>query len=93
MCPVRAVRDLFAVFPERAEQERLLPLMRWEDGSPVERDQLRHELEHSGVEMGLPKGTTGAHSLRIAGTSALYQATGGNAPLVKRLGRWSSDAF
>ena len=61
--------------------------------SQAERDQLRAILEESGVLMGLPRGVTGTHSLRIGGASALYQATGGNVPLVKRLGRWQSDAF
>ena len=30
---------------------------------------------------------------RVAGASALYEASGGNVALVKRLGRWSSDVF
>ena len=33
------------------------------------------------------------HSLRVGGASALYHATGGNAPVVKRLGRWASEAY
>ena len=91
--PVRAVRDLFAIFPERAEKEKELPLMRWEDGSPVTRDQIRRVLGEAGESFGLSWECTGTHSLRVAGASALYQASGGNTALVKRMGRWASDVF
>ena len=67
--------------------------MRWEDGSPVTRVQVRRILGEAAEEFGIPKEATGTHSLRVGGASALYLATGGNKDLVQRLGRWSSDAF
>eukprot|EP00974_Lingulodinium_polyedra_P090505 8776385-Lingulodinium_polyedra.AAC.1 len=40
---------------------------------------------------GLPPGRFRSHSLRIGGASAMLHATG-QFDLVKRFGRWSSDA-
>ena len=57
------------------------------------RDQVRRLMSQAGAALGIPPEATGIHSLRSGGASALYQATGGNIPLVKRLGRWSSEAF
>ena len=34
----------------------------------------------------------GVHSLRVGGATALWVGTGGNGPVVRRLGRWASDA-
>ena len=42
---------------------------------------------------GLPAEALNTHSLRAGGASALFHATGGNIPVVKRLGRWASEAF
>ena len=66
--------------------------MRWESGNAVTRGELRGLLGEAGVVHGLPWEVTGTHSLRCGGASALYHFSGGNQPLVKRLGRWSSEA-
>ena len=58
-----------------------------------ERNQMRRWLGEAGEEMGIPKEVTGTHSLRVGGATAVYAASGGNAKLVQRLGRWASDAF
>ena len=93
LCPVRAVRNLFALFHERAREESHMPLFRWESGEAVTRYEVRGILGRAGEVLGVPWDATGTHSLRIGGTSALYHWSGGNGPLVKRLGRWASEAF
>ena len=90
--PVRAVRDLFMLFPKRMEEERERPLRRWESGTAVTRGELRGLLGEAGVAHGCPCEVTGTHSLRCGGASALYHFSGGNQPLVKRLGRWQCEA-
>ena len=67
--------------------------MRWEDGSPVTRDQVRGILRRGGLLLGLPADATGTHSLRSGGATALYNATQGNTKVVQRMGRWASDVF
>ena len=47
----------------------------------------------SSFSLGIPADATGMHSLRCGGASVIYNATGGKVTLVKRLGRWASDAF
>ena len=44
-------------------------------------------------DTGMPSDSTGTHSLRIAGATAIYNATDGNKDLAQRVGRWASDAF
>ena len=43
-------------------------------------------------EEGYPSERYGSHSLRVGGATALWDSNGGNVALVRRLGRWSSDA-
>ena len=93
LCPVRNLWSLFECFPERAHEERDLPTFRWADGSAATRDQIHRLLQRAGLPLGIPGDATGMHSLRSGGASAIYNATGGNVPLVRRLGRWASDAF
>ena len=81
--------------PERGPggEEQNEPFMRWENGDPCTRDQLRRLLGDAGEDFGFARSDTGTHSLRIGGASAAYFATGGNKDAVQRLGRWASDAF
>ena len=79
--------------PQRWQDDRDLPLSRWEDGTPVTRTQIRGLLAQAGVEQGLDVEVVGVHSLRAGGASAVFQASGGNRPLVQRLGRWAAEAF
>ena len=67
--------------------------MRWEDGSPVTRSQLRKYLGHAGEQLGVPRSKTGTHSLRVGGATAVYTATRGNNDKTQRLGRSASDTF
>ena len=48
-------------------------------------------LLQDGEELGLPASRMQVHSLRLGGATALWAATG-NLALVKRVGRWTSDA-
>ena len=57
----------------------------------VRREDLQGALERAADAVGLPAARFRSHSLRIGGASALLHATG-QFDLVKRFGRWSSDA-
>ena len=80
--------------PERAPggQEQDLPLFRWANGEPVKRSYVREILGLAAVRLGLPRSRVGVHSLRVGGATALWVGTQGSATLVRRLGRWASDA-
>ena len=81
------------LFPERLTEESHLPFFRWESGEAVTRDEVRRMLGSAALQQGMPAEILGTHSLRSGGASALYHATGGNTSVVKRLGRWASEAF
>ena len=92
LCVVDAVARLQRAFPERIdgpEQEK--PLFRWKNGALVRREDLQKALERAAEAVGLPVGRFRSHPLRIGGASAMLHATG-RRDLVKRLGRWPSDA-
>ena len=93
LCPVRALQALFRANPERCSSEREEHLFRWKDGSPVTRDDVRKGLAQAARALGLPEGKIGVHSLRTGGASAIHAATKGNGDLVKRFGRWASEAY
>ena len=57
----------------------------------MRREQLQAALQRAAEGVGLPRERFKAHSLRIGGASALLHATK-DFELVKRFGRWSSDA-
>ena len=80
--------------PERfhAGPEAGLPLLRWEDGTMVDRLDILAALGEAAEAVGLPAERFKPHSLRIGGASALYHATG-EIETVKRYGRWTSGAF
>lgn len=67
--------------------------MRWASGEAVSRHELRDILRQAAVAHGMPADTVVTQYLRIAGASALFRCSGGNAALTKRLGRWSSEAY
>eukprot|EP00974_Lingulodinium_polyedra_P011999 1158636-Lingulodinium_polyedra.AAC.1 len=80
-------------FPERfgLRREANEPLFRWTDGDMVLREDLQRALERAAEAVGLPPQRFRSHSLRVGGASALLHATR-QFDLVKRFGRWSSDA-
>ena len=86
LCIVRALGGLRQRYPARfgLGREANLPLFRWEDSKQVKREEVQKTV-------GLPAQRFRSHSLRIGGASALLHAAG-QFDLVKRYGRWSSDA-
>ena len=92
VCVVQALHWLREWVPERfAGREAGLPLFRWQGGRPVRREHVQALLQRAAEAVGLPRERFKAHSLRIGGASALLHATG-EFDLVKRFGRWNSDA-
>ena len=91
LCVVRAVQRLRDLFPERWEAEAPLPLCRWKNGALIRREELQKVLTRAAEAVGLPPARFRSHSLRIGGASAMLHATN-QFELVKRFGRWSSDA-
>ena len=91
---VEAMELLAGWCPERFRggPEAGLPLLRWEDGTMVDRLDILAALGEAAEAVGLPAERFKPHSLRIGGASALYHATG-EIETVKRYGRWSSGAF
>ena len=92
LCPVAAAANLQRHFPERFTVDRHLPLCRWQNGNPIKREQLQEVLEQAAREEGLPPEQMRTHSLRIGGATALYHIYQ-DVELIKRFGRWSSNAF
>ena len=93
LCPVRAFGEMERHYPERfrgAEAEE--PLFRFEDGTPITRDDIHGMVQLAAVADGQQGARFGSHSLRIGGATALYQGTK-DLEQVKRFGRWTSDAF
>jgi len=91
LCVVTAIERLKEEFPERWAEEAPLPLFRWSNGALIRREDIQKVLERAAEAEGLPAARFRSHSLRIGGASALLHATN-QFELVKRFGRWSSDA-
>jgi hypothetical protein len=93
LCPVDAMRLLNQHFPQRVSgSERNLALCRFSNGDPVKREDVQHLMQLAALAAGQDPNRMGSHSLRIGGATALYHATQ-DLELVKRYGRWLSDAF
>jgi integrase len=94
LCPIEAVIGLAEWFPNRLGKgaEGHLPVFRWSGGAVLTREELQRPLATAAKAVGLPAERFTAHSFRIGGASALYNATG-EIETVKRYGRWSSGAF
>ena len=69
-----------------------MPLFRLADGRLLRRGDTQDLLCMAALAEGLDPRTMGTHSLRIGGASALYHQVRDLA-IVKRFGRWASDAF
>ena len=90
LCPVTAAIELFEAFPSRfpggPEADDLL----FRD--PLPRALITVLIQKAAEALGEPEGSLGTHSLCFGGASALWAAFG-NAALVKRFGRWSSESY
>ena len=93
VCPVSAVCDLFRRFPERyfGGLEAEEPLFRTPSGEGIQREAIQMLLRQAAQNCQVG-GTIGSHSLRFGGASALWTAYK-DASVVRRYGRWASDAF
>ena len=69
-----------------------LPLARYADGSFIRRETVQARLAAAAAAFGVDACRMGSHSLRIGGATALYHVTG-DLQVVRRFGRWGSDAF
>jgi hypothetical protein len=67
-------------------------LLVWDSGKPILRTEIQAVLEKAAAAEGVDPGTIGSHSLRFGGASALWAAYKDSA-MVRRWGRWASDAF
>ena len=88
-----ALAKMQKFFPERfSGSEKDLPLFRYSSGKPIKREEIQHFLELSAIANGQNPIHMGSHSLRIGGATAMYHALG-DLEIVKRFGRWASNAF
>ena len=93
LCVVAALADYQSLKPERfAGAEADLPLFRLECGKPLQRTDIQSLIQLAAVADGQSTTRYGSHSLRIGGATAMYQTTK-DLDIVKRFGRWNSDAF
>eukprot|EP00913_Durusdinium_trenchii_P011460 g10760.t2 len=93
LCVVSALADYQSMKPERfAGAEENQPLFRLEDGNPLQRGDIQNLIQLAAVADGQSTTRYGSHSLRIGGATAMYQTTK-DLDVVKRYGRWNSDAF
>ena len=93
LCIVRALARVRARLPRRfgLGSEAALPLFRFVGGRQVRREDVQEVLERAALATGLPPSRFRSHSLRIGGASAMLCSTG-QFELVKRFGRWTSNA-
>jgi hypothetical protein len=94
VCVVSAVRMLFQHFPQRylGGTEENEPLLRYSSGAAATRGEVQAMLGRAAVALGHSDHHFGSHSLRFGGASAIWAAYHDSA-MVKRWGRWASDAF
>ncbi|CAL1152080.1 unnamed protein product [Cladocopium goreaui] len=93
VCPVESVIQLFQKFLKRylCDCEAAEPLFRTPSGEGVQKEAIQMLLKEAACQCGVG-GTIGSHSLRFGGASALWTAFK-DASVVRRFGRWASDAF
>ena len=92
LCVVAALEAYERHAPECFTTKESDRLFRWGSGPYLLRGEVQATLEAAAMAVGADPGTIGTHSLRIGGASALWAAYKDSA-LVRRWGRWSSDAF
>ena len=92
LCVVEALEHLQRLAPERSTTAKEEYLLKWRDGRPVTRAQIQAPLVQAATALGGDPTRMGTHSLRFGGASALWSAYRDSA-VVKRWGRWASEAF
>ena len=91
LCMVRALKNVRRLRPAKLADKDLSPFCCWANGGPIPDTSITTVLREGAVALGIPAERIAPHSLRAGGATALYQATG-SIDLVKRMGRWKSDA-
>ena len=94
LCVLESVARVPRLFPQRFGKgnESHMPVCRFANGEPVQRQHINARLERAASAEGYEPERFGSHSLRIGGATALYHA-GMPVEVIKRYGRWASDAF
>ena len=93
LCPVLATVAMFQRYPARytGGLEEELPVCRLDNGEALTRASVQDILVRAAKAQGI-EGRLGAHSLRFGGASAIWAAYR-NGDVLRRYGRWASDAF
>ena len=92
LCVVEALQLLQTRAPERWQSEQHDALLRWKNGKPLRRHEVQAPIMQAATALGGDPARIGTHSLRFGGASALWAAYRDSA-VVKRWGRWASEAF
>ena len=92
LCVIEALQYLQARAPERWRTERHDPLLRWANGKSLRRHEVQAPIMQAAAALGGDPSRIGTHSPRFGGASALWAAYRDSA-VVKRWGRWASEAF
>ena len=92
LCIIEALQHLQARAPERWQTEPYDPLLPWANGKPLRRLEVQAPIMQAAAALGGEPVRIGTHSLRFGGVSALWAAYRDSA-VIKRWGRWASEAF
>ena len=92
LCVIEALQHVQSRAPERWLTEQHEYLLRWANGKPVRRHEVQAPIMQAAAALGGDPTRIGTHSLRFGGASALWAAYRDSA-VVKRWGRWASEAF
>ena len=92
LCVVGALELYQRHAPDRFGKNQTGAVFTWASGKQVTRACLQQVLVRSAEALGLPPDRMASHSLRFGGATAIWAAYKDSA-LVKRWGRWASDAF
>ena len=87
LCPVTAILAYLAIRPSTPG-----PLFIFQDGSPLTRQKLVHNLREAISQLGMNTAGYSGHSFRI-GAASTAAAVGISDSMIQLLGRWKSSAF
>ena len=89
---VAEMNNLKRVDPVALGAESSTPLFRKPNGRPFKVEEIRDWVEKLMRAVGEEPSQFGAHSIRIGGATALFQA-GADPCVIRTMGRWSSDCY
>ncbi len=92
LCVIEALEFLQTLAPRKWHEDKNTYLLANAQGKPLKRAELQAALARAATALGGDPGRMGTHSLRFGGASALWAAYRDSA-VVKRWGRWASEAF